>query len=399
MRSVKRNVLFALREYEAKNRGARRKEEKVRYYMRVFEVVVGVVAVAGSGFAVWAAIVAFQTFHDQRKAIELTRQSFELQREEFVRQAELNKMQTEVSKRTLIALSLETVRKAKGTAARKINIGQIEAIETLAALAPGSLRSLDLSNMYLAGVDLSGTNADLFGVKMCGANLENAKLNSVSFQGANLTGANLINAELTDVDLRRANLECANFDYWTAYFEEDPFNNPVPLVREKLCAEWMSQEERSFVRNLALLNHRVSAFGDPLEEKELQRRLEIEKENWKRHKEVEESLSEASGWETWGDKEPGCCGSDVWMLSSSIPPRSFPWRAKAQKSDSSLAEASIGKGVVKEIVSFGYGTIKPILLQNFEKMVNENGEPNACQPYVQGQLNWLRGAIENNSSS
>lgn len=74
----------------------------------------------------------------------------------------------------------------------------------------------DLSDINLAGIDLSGINlfdADLDGANLEGTNLRNAVLSYANLSGTNLKDANLINANLSYANLMFSNLCNTDLSY------------------------------------------------------------------------------------------------------------------------------------------------------------------------------------------
>jgi len=87
------------------------------------------------------------------------------------------------------------------------------------------LRGVDLRYARLRGAKLGTANlqgADLQGADLQDANLQGTDLRSANIQEADLQHANLQNATLWDADLRYANLQGANLrdaDFWDAYLQ------------------------------------------------------------------------------------------------------------------------------------------------------------------------------------
>ena len=103
--------------------------------------------------------------------------------------------------------------------------GQIKYLNSILDSMKGSKKLLDLSNVNLAGLDLTGidlcltdlTNANLQGTILRNATLTmsslvNANLNGAIFVKASLTNANLTNASAIAADFTRASLTMANLD-------------------------------------------------------------------------------------------------------------------------------------------------------------------------------------------
>ncbi|MHC4214868.1 MAG: pentapeptide repeat-containing protein [Planctomycetota bacterium] len=100
----------------------------------------------------------------------------------------------------------------------EVSKGKFDALEDLAN-DKVSLAGIDISDVYLCGINLK--NANLSHANLSGANLQNANLSGASlygakirdtdFSGANLSGVNFMWGYFAGVNLRQANLYRAKF--------------------------------------------------------------------------------------------------------------------------------------------------------------------------------------------
>lgn len=92
---------------------------------------------------------------------------------------------------------------------RKVNFGQVAAIEKLHAEGGASFSRIDLTNTMLREARLD--NADFSGANLAGTDMSNSSLRNVNFVNANLRDADLSRADLTAAEFDGADLSGANF--------------------------------------------------------------------------------------------------------------------------------------------------------------------------------------------
>lgn len=98
---------------------------------------------------------------------------------------------------------------------KKINYGQVAAIEKLHHENNASFSYIDLSGTNLRGVSLDHcdfSNANLSGADLSGANLRLCNFENANLSGTDLSKADLTGVDFTNADLRKAKLSDATID-------------------------------------------------------------------------------------------------------------------------------------------------------------------------------------------